>query len=335
QHLRRQAAPGDKIRAFPLLGDWRTLDHERSARSLPGTLSRLALVHSVNVFGSPVLDGVLRGTQIFHAANLVRRAPTRARLTATIHDLTALLMPEVHTQAIAEADDTFAERILKRAHALIAVSENTRADAIRVLGLHPGRIRTIHSGVPASYFDAAPTARAKPYVLYVGTVEPRKNLGTLLDAWGLLVPDVREHFDLIIAGPEGWHSSETMARIRREAVYLGYVPESEMPGLVAGAALFVYPSLYEGFGFPVVQAMAANVAVLCSNTSCLPEIAGGAAALVDPRSVAEISAQLRRLLESPEERKRLAQLGRIQAERYRWERCAAESLDFFRNVSGD
>jgi len=203
-----------------------------------------------------------------------------------------------------------------------------------MLGLRPDRIRTIYSGVPAAYFDATPRPRSKPYVLYVGTVEPRKNLGTLLDAWGALNPDLRRSFDLIIAGPEGWHSSATMARIRAEAVYLGYVPETEMPGLIAGATLFVYPSLYEGFGFPVVQAMAANVPVLCSNTSCLPEIAGGGAALADPRSVAEIAAQLNRLLESPEERTRLAQLGRAQAEKYKWDRCAAESLDFFREVAG-
>ena len=334
RHLRRQAGPQDEIRAFPLIGDWDVLDHEHSAISMPATVSRLALLHSVNVFGSGILDRILGDAQVFHVANLVRRAPTRARLTATIHDLTALIMPAVHTQAIARADDIFAERILKRADGLIAVSENTRQDAIRMLGIQPGRIRTIYSGVPAEYFDARPSQRAKPYVLYVGTVEPRKNLDTLLDAWRGLQTDLREHFDLIIAGPEGWHSSDTMARIRQEAIYLGYVPENEMPGLIAGAALFVYPSLYEGFGFPVVQAMAANVPVLCSNTSCLPEIAGEAAALVDPRSASEITAQLTRLLQSSAERTRLAQLGRVRAECFKWERCAAESLEFFREVAG-
>src|SRR6185295_12240714 len=270
KHLRREAGSDDEIRAFPLVREWEFLDHEHSALPMPATACRLALLHSVNVFGSGILDRVLGDTQIFHAGNLVRRAPTRARLTATIHDLTALIMPQVHTQAIAEADNTFAERILKRAAGLIAVSENTRQDAIRMLGLNPARIRTIHSGVPAAYFDATPRARNKPYVLYVGTIEPRKNLVTLLDAWGAVTPDLREPFDLVIAGLQGWHSSATMARIRSESVYLGYVPETEMPGLIAGATLFVYPSLYEGFGFPVVQAMAANVPVLCSNTSCLP-----------------------------------------------------------------
>jgi len=233
------------------------------------------------------------------------------------------------------ADKTFAERILRSANGLIAVSENTRQDAIRLLGIAPEKVRTIHSGVAEEYFDAPPRARAKPYVLYVGTIEPRKNLDTLLDAWLSLRPDIREHFDLVIAGPEGWNSSATMSRIRQEAAYAGYVPEAEMPGLVAGAALFVYPSLYEGFGFPVVQAMAANVAVLSSRTSCLPEIAGEGAIYVDPRSASEIATQLTKLLESPGERARLAQLGRARAERYRWERCAKESLAFFREIAAN
>jgi len=339
--LRQEAArekSGETIHAFPLLGEWESLDHERSAMSPASTMVRLALLHSVNIVGRPVLDRVLRGAQVFHAGNLVRRAPGRARLTATIHDLTSWIMPEVHTRATARADQAFAERILKQADGLIAVSDHTRQDAIRMLGIRPERIRTIHSGIAAEFFDAPPHSqakrRAKPYVLFVGTVEPRKNLDTLLDAWRSVAPDVRERFDLVIAGPEGWDSAATMARVRRETDYLGYVPEAELPGLVAGASLFVYPSLYEGFGFPVVQAMAANVAVLSSRTSCLPEVAGDAAAFVDPRSASEMAAQLTRLLESPQERSRLARLGRVRAECYRWERCARESLEFFRGIAG-
>jgi alpha-1,3-rhamnosyl/mannosyltransferase len=334
RHLRAQAAPSDNIRAFPMLKDWTHLDHEHSALPLAPTILRLGLLHSANVLGPPILDLLLRGTDVFHASNLVRQAPSKSRLTATIHDLTSWIMPEVHTQSTLRADRTFKERILRRADGLIAVSENTRQDAIRLLRIEPERIRTIHSGVAEQYFDAKPSARAKPYVLFVGTVEPRKNLDTLLDAWRSVKPDVREHFDLVIAGPPGWNSAATMARIRQEATYLGYVPEADMPGLVAGASLFVYPSLYEGFGFPLVQAMAANVPALVSRTSCLPEIAGDAAAFIDPLSPSEMAAQLTRLLESPAERSQLAQLGRARAECYRWERCARESLAFFREIVG-
>ena len=332
--LRQQSGASDDIRAFPLLKTWSSLDHEHSALPLAPTILRLGLLHGANVLGPAILDLLLGPTDVFHAGNLVRQAPGKARLTATIHDLTSWIMPEVHTQSTLRADRTFEERILKRADGLIAVSENTRQDAIRLLKIKPERIRTIHSGVAEQYFDARPSARAKPYVLFVGTVEPRKNLDTLLDAWRSVKPDLREHFDLVIAGPEGWNSAGTMARIRQEAAYLGYVPELDMPGLVAGASLFVYPSLYEGFGFPLVQAMAANVAVLASRVSCLPEIGGEAAAYVDPRSPSEMADQLTKLLESPEERARLAQLGRARAECYRWERCAQESLTFFREIAG-
>jgi len=334
RHLRQQAAPGDQIHAFPLLDAWAGLDHEHSALSLPSTLGRLAMLHSANLLGRPLLERMLGETEVFHAGNLVRQVPRRPRLTATIHDLTSWIMPDVHTRSTLRADRSFAERILKRADGLIAVSENTRQDAIRMLGIRPEKIRTIHSGVAEEYFDAPPQQRVKPYVLFVGTVEPRKNLDTLLDAWRLLKPDVRERFDLMIVGPQGWDSSGTVARVRQEANYLGYVAEAELPGVVAGAYLFVYPSLYEGFGFPLVQAMAANVAVLSSRTSCLPEIAADAAVYVDPRSPSDMAAQLTRLLESPEERSRLAQLGRARAECYRWEQCARESLKFFREIAG-
>ena len=333
-HLRRQAAPGEEIAAYPFLHHLGQLNHERWALSLPAAALRLALVHAVNWLGPAALDGVVSGSDIFHASNLAHHAPRRARLTATVHDLTTFLMPELHTAGNIRADRTFSEQILRRANGLIAVSENTRQDAIRVLGISPERVTTIYSGVAQEYFDAAPAARAKQYALYVGAIEPRKNLETLLDAWQLLRADLREVFDLAIAGPMGWAPKATRERIRTEATHLGYVPEADLPGLVAGAAVFVYPSLYEGFGFPVAQAMAAGAPVVTSNTSCLPEITGDAAALVDPRSAGEIAAALARLLESPTLRAELSESGRQRAQRYRWETCAAQSLEFFRQIAG-
>ncbi len=333
-HLRRQAAPGEEIAAYPFLGDLGALNHEARSLSLPAAALRLALMHAVNLLGPAALDAVTSGSDIFHASNLSHHAPRRARLTATMHDLTTFLMPELHTAGNIRADRTFSEQILRRAAGLIAVSENTRQDAIRVLGIPPERIATIYSGVAQEYFDAPPSRRARPYALYVGAIEPRKNLETLLDAWRLLRADLREAFDLVIAGPMGWAHKATRERIRAEAVYLGYVPEADLPGLVAGAAVFVYPSLYEGFGFPVAQAMAAGAPVVTSNTSCLPEITGGAAALVDPRSAGEIAAALARLFESPTLRVELSQRGRQRAQRYRWEACAAQSLEFFRKIAG-
>jgi glycosyltransferase involved in cell wall biosynthesis len=331
RHLRKQGAD---IGAFPYLDDFGKLDHEASALSRPATMARFALIKSMNEIAFPPLDWLIRDADIFHATNLLRRAPRRAKLTATIHDLTCWLMPEVHTAGNVKADREFADRILRRADGVIAVSENTRQDAIRLLGISPDRIQTIHSGIAENYFDAVPMLGKRPYVLHVGTIEPRKNIDTLLDAWALLKPSLRDEFDLLIAGPRGWNADRTFARIEREAKYLGYVPEGDLPGLVAGAAVFVYPSLYEGFGFPVAQAMAAAVPVLTSNNSCLPEIMGDAAILIDPMSAAGIASALARMLESESLLADLAARGRTRADLFRWEKCATQSLQFFRSVCG-
>jgi alpha-1,3-rhamnosyl/mannosyltransferase len=331
RHLRQQGAD---VGAFPFLDDLGGLDHEASALSRPATMARLALIKSMNDANFPRLDWLIRGADVFHATNLMRRSPQRVKLTATVHDLTCWLMPEVHTPANVRADREFAETILRRAGGLIAVSENTRQDAIRVLGIAPDRIRTIYSGIADEYFQAKAIPRAKPYALFVGTIEPRKNLDVLLDAWALLKPSLRGEFDLLVAGPRGWSSDRTFARIEREAKYLGYVPEKDLPGLTAGATLFAYPSLYEGFGFPVAQAMAAGAPVITSNNSCLPEIVADAAVLVDPRSSSEVAAAMTRLFESESLRTGLAARGRKRAEEFRWEKCATESLHFFRSVCG-
>ncbi|HLW77668.1 MAG TPA: glycosyltransferase family 1 protein [Bryobacteraceae bacterium] len=331
RHLRAQAG-GDEIRAFPYLKDFGKLDHENSTLSRWQTIPRLVLLYLTR--DSTFLDWMMGGTDIFHASNQVRRKPRGVKLTATIHDLTCWLMPELHTRGNILADQTWAHRVLRRADRLIAVSENTRQDAIRLLDIPPDRIQTIYSGIAQEYFDAPPTERQRPYALYVGTIEPRKNIDKLLDAWKALRADLRDRFELVIAGPQGWGSQATMQRVRAESTYLGYVPEADLPGLIAGASVFVYPSLYEGFGFPVAQALAARAPVLTSNNSSLREIAAGVAQLVDPQSSSEIAGGLTRLLESESLRGDLARRGRQRAENFRWETCAAQSLDFFRGVLG-
>lgn len=340
--LRAQAGE-DAVRAFPAIGPLGELHHDRSMLSALQTYPRIALLHGAN-YVSGVLDAALHGIDLFHASNQVRRAPQRTKLTATIHDLTCWLMPELHTAANVRADQEFADRVLKKADALIAVSENTRQDAIRLLGLPPEKIRTIYSGVDERFFAVSDAEAmrvrqahglAKPYVLFVGTVEPRKNLDLLLNAWTGISPDLREAYELVIAGPIGWAAAETGARLRSGLPgvrYLGYFPEADLPGLTKGATMFAYPSLYEGFGFPVAQAMACGVPVLTSDASCLPEVTERWAVLVDPRSEAELCDGLGRLLTSATTRETLARQGRRTAERYRWQQCAQESWELFASV---
>jgi alpha-1,3-rhamnosyl/mannosyltransferase len=328
-----QLAGNEQILTFPRLDKLAPLNHERSILTPSETFPKLALLHFANL-SSTLAGWATPKADVFHVSNQIRNPPKKTKLTATIYDLTCRLMPELHTAANIQADESLARNVLQKADALIAISENTRSDAIRLLDLDPERVQVIYPGVPEVYFGAQPRPAGHPYVLYVGTIEPRKNVDTLLDAWQGF--RLRNDFDLVIVGSKGWGSEKTMARLgsRPQGVrYLGYVGEDELPGLTAGATAFLYPSLYEGFGFPVAQAMAAGVPVITSNSSCLPEIAGQGALLVDPRSTIEIQAALEKLLTSQSLCDKLGSAGTDLARRYRWDACARQSLQFFRRLS--
>ena len=331
EHL-RSAARNETIRAFPFFDRLGALNHEHSTLSAGQTYPRILALHLAN---NGLVDWFTRGADIFHMSNQVRRVPRKPKITATLHDFTCWLMPELHTAGNIQADRNFALHVLKRADRLIAVSENTRQDAIRLLGIDPARIDVIYSGVTQVFFDAQPAPSARPYALFVGTIEPRKNVEVLLDAWQS--SHLWRDFDLKIAGPAGWSSKKVLARLAERppgVEYLGYIAEDELPGLTAGASVFVYPSLYEGFGFPVAQAMAAAVPVITSSVSCLPEVVGEGGVFVDPRSSEELSQALKTMLTSPTLLQQYGQAGRRRAERYRWETCATQSLTFFHNVLG-
>ena len=337
-HLRLQAGR-DSIHTFPHLSHLGPLDHNASVAGGPRTAAGLGVLALSNYTPLPVIDWLTGGADVFHASVLVRRPPRRARLTATIHDMTAWTMPELHLAANRRAESSFAE-IARAAARLIAVSQCTKDDAVRVLGLAPDKITVIHSGVADAFFDppadAVKSVRARyrltrPFVLFVGTIEPRKNVDTLIAAFAGLPKSIRDEYELVVAGPMGWAAPETRARLA-SARYLGYIPEVDLAPLTAAATVFAYPSLYEGFGFPVAQAMAAGAAVITSNVSSLPEIGGDGVLTVDPRSEHELREALSRILLGSDLRADLARRGRDRAERFRWPVCAARSLEFFHSL---
>ncbi|MBL8237428.1 MAG: glycosyltransferase family 4 protein [Bryobacterales bacterium] len=340
-HALQRNSSEHSVAAYPFIRNVGALTHESSVMSLAHTAPRIVWLLASNRIA--LTRKLAAGkANVFHVTNQVHAGVKGMALTATVHDMTCWLTPEFHTPDNIKADKRFAERILTKADGLIAVSENTRQDAIRVLGLNPDKVVTIHSGVPDAYFSVTETDAlrvkhqlklVKPFILHIGTVEPRKNLDALLDAYLLLPESVREGVDLVFAGPMGWAASTTSQRILSGLPgvrYLGYVPERDLPGLTKAASVFAYPSLYEGFGFPVAQAMAAGVPVLTSNNSCLPEITGAGAVHVDPRSPSEIRDGLDRLLISPEA---VAAAGRLKAQEYRWDRCAIRSWQFFQQFA--
>jgi glycosyltransferase involved in cell wall biosynthesis len=344
-HMRRMAGAHEVI-AWPYLDPGDDYSHEKSIVSPAETLARLLLLHAANGARLPLLDWIGTPADVFHTSQQLRNPPRRCKLSATIHDVTCWLLPETHSRRNVKSSLWFAEHVMRRADGLIAVSENTLRDAVRVLRVPQERIEAIYPGVSPAFFQAGPKeARqvatkyglSKPYALFVGTIEPRKNVGTLLDAWLRMSPDLRERFDLVAAGPWGWGEPHTLERLRSSGGsvrYLGYIPEPDLPGLTAGARLLAYPSLYEGFGFPLAQAMAAGVPVVTSNVSSMPEVAGDGGILVDPRSPSEIASVLTRLLESHDLREKLSERARARASLYSWETSAQQSLAFFRRLAG-
>ncbi|HYZ85915.1 MAG TPA: glycosyltransferase family 1 protein [Bryobacteraceae bacterium] len=337
-------APELQVSAFPLIQDIGDLNHERSVASRAGTIARIGLLHATNVLGGPLMNWAAGDADVFHASNQVHKPPRGKLLTATLYDMTCLLMPENHTAANVRAERNYAEHVLKRANGLIAISEHTKRDTVRLLGICDSKISVVYPGVPDVYFrDLSDEVRrvkhslklTKPYALIVGTIEPRKNVDMLLDAWAKLPRDIREAWELIVAGPEGWAHSKTLARLRSApdgVRYLGYVAERDLPALTAGSDLFVYPSFYEGFGFPAAQAMAAGVPLITSNVSSLPEVAQDAGILIDPKSVEGLRAALLQAITSPVKRAEMSRRGREIAREYTWQQAARKSAFFFENL---
>lgn len=340
------SATQDSIRLFPFFGGLTDLNHQSSSAGRWRTSLGALAVHFSNIGWNPVLEATGCLADVFHASQHLHNPPRRAaRLTATIYDMTCWLMPKVHLPANVAATRRYGEKVLRRAAGCIAISERSKWDAAEILKLPADRIEVIYPGVAEEFFTAGrPEAQAaarryrleEPYLLYVGAIEPRKNVDRLLDAYRSIKESVRKEHELVVAGPLGWCSDATRDRLRSPGPgirYLGYVPEGDLPGLTAGAAAFVYPSLYEGFGLSLVQAMACGVPAIASRCSSLGEVAGEDAILVDPGSKDALAAAIERLLLSASLREDLGRRGRSRAASFRWERNARESLAFFHKVA--
>jgi glycosyltransferase involved in cell wall biosynthesis len=224
---------------------------------------------------------------------------------------------------------------VRRASGFLAISQATADALTKRFPAAAGRTTVAPLGVTPALstdLDADEAATLPPpgFVLSVGTLEPRKNLPRLVAAYRELDEDLRRAHPLVVVGAMGWQTGETLEALRslgEDCVMLGRVSDEALAELYRRCAVFCYPSLGEGFGLPVLEAMAAGAAVLTSNTSSLPEVGGEAAAYADPYDVHEISGQLESLLRSPERRAELGQLGRERAEQFSWERFAEITLE--------
>ena len=268
---------------------------------------------------------------VLHSPDYIPPFARNCRSVVTIHDLAFLRWPELLTPDSRAYFNGHIERAVASAEAIIAVSQATKQDLVDLLGVSPDKVRVIYE---AAGFDATsdPPRENMPedYVLFVGTFEPRKNLPRLIEAFAR----VRERGykgKLVLAGTPGWLAKEALDAVERHSADV--LVRGVDPRVYGPARALALPSLYEGFGLPLLEAMSNGVPVLTSNVSSLPEIAGDAALLVDPLDVDAIADGLWQLLTDSELGSRLAARGRARAAEFSWERAARETLDVYHSLA--
>ncbi len=274
-----------------------------------------------------------RGAALYHGLN--QRLPAmRLRATAvTFHDLFVMTgdysTPEFRARFTAQAQDA-----ARRADAIIAVSEFTKRQVVGLLGTPAARVRVVHHGARRLEF---PNMAREPVILHVGALQKRKNIARLVEAFEAL----DENWRLVLAGAgmAGFGAAEILDRIARSPAQArismpGYITPAELAGWYARATVFAFPSLDEGFGMPLLEAMAAGTPMLASNRSALPEVAGDAALLVDPEDTAALTAALRQLTSDAELRADLARRGKARVQDFTWEKAVRETWNVYRELLG-
>ena len=253
----------------------------------------------------------------------------------TVHDLAIYLRPEWFPPGQPFSTRIVVPRSIERADSVIAVSRNTARDLERIFELPADRVDVIPEGVSAAFqpLPPEPLAEARQrydlperFILFVGTLEPRKNLATLVDAWEALPKSDRP--DLVVAGGWGWRTEalrERLSRVGSGLRRLGSVPYADLPALYNLATLLAHPAHYEGFGLTPLEAMACGTPVVCSNAASLPEVVGPAALTVPPDAAEAWTEALRRLLQEPELGASLRTQGLLRAAEFTWERAARQT----------
>ena len=296
-------------------------------------------------FRAPALDRVVKGCDIYHVSEISIPPVKKAKRVAFVHDLTTLLFPQFHVPSNVFVHRQRFER-LSEVDAILTNSETTKRDIVDHLKISSEKIHVTHLGAdevfrPMPKEGIHPVLERhgiqQPYLLFVGTLEPRKNLETLILAFNRLKEKDHISHQLVLAGQKGWLCEPILRAIEASPYHsdilrTNYLAEGDLPALMNGAEVFVYPSFYEGFGLPVLEAMQCGTPVVTSNVSSLPEVGGDACLYVDPHSVEEIADRIRMVLTDSNLQKSMSEKGIVQAKHFSWEKCARETLRVYENL---
>ena len=316
---------------------------DRAPVELPRRIA--TLYPSWDLFGRPALPDELASCDVVHATNHAAIAPAGRgqKLVVTVHDLAFERFPSAFPRNWRWLFRAGVRAAVRRADAILTPSRSTAEDLLSRSRVDPSKLHVVPLAAslevgaddPEAVLDRLRVRR--PYVLFVGTLEPRKNVVRLVRAYRRLASGGSPH-SLVLAGPLGWGSEPLLRELKLsgsgEVVMTGALTPEELDAMYRGADAFCYPSLYEGFGLPVIEAMARGVPTVASSTSSIPEVAGDAALLVDPLNVRDISDALQRVLGSPELAGDLSRRGRAQSERFSWDESARGTLRVYEHVMG-
>lgn len=277
-----------------------------------------------------------------HTLPIIRK--TGLKTVVTVHDLGSEYLPKMH-QLKQRSYLSFIQKVqLKGVTHLIAVSNATKNDLVKKIGIDPKKITVIYEGYDKQIFKQMKNdilvdslkyynLQPKGYFLFVGTIQPRKNLERIIWAFSKL----KRSFNLVIIGKKGWLSDEiyvlpSRLNIEKKVKFLDYVPSKYLPSIYSGAAALIFPSLFEGFGLPILEAQACGCPVLTSNLSSMPEVAGKAAIFVDPLKIDDIVKGMKKM-QDVRYRSQLTKKGLENVKRFSWEKCARETLDLLEKIA--
>jgi glycosyltransferase involved in cell wall biosynthesis len=282
----------------------------------------------------------IQSLPIFRRSNL--------KTAITIHDLAFKYFPQDFKIKDFYKIDSFSDYAIRHADKIIAISESTKKDILKFYPeIKENKIKVIYHGFDQKIFARERNLEAEQklknqlgvkmgYILYTGAIQPRKNIGLLIDAFNILRQSGAFQGSLVLAGEKAWLSEDTLKKAKNspfaaQIKLLGKVKFSDLGVLYRGANVFAFPSLYEGFGLPILEALASKIPVICAKNSSLPEVAGDAALYFENNNAADLAQKIEQILKNTELKKDLIQKGLIQLQKFSWEKCAKETLEFLRS----
>lgn len=302
---------------------------------------------ALSLFTSSLHTPLEEQLDLFHATDHLVPRFNKIPVIATLHDALILKHPEWFDARFRRLKNFIRKRSMQWAKHVITISHSMEKEAIELWGIKPEKLSVIYNGLSDNWFKPVPLEKQQEtiarlgipekFILVAGTLQPKKNVPRIIEAFLALPADFRKEFPLVIVGKDGWNSKESLAAIQKltsehAGFWLRYLPDDDLQTLFQAAHTYLHPSLHEGFGLTILQAFASGTPTLTSNITAMPEIAGDAALLVDPYSVDEIKNGITKLVLQTSLRQELLRKGLLRAREFTWKKCAEETVKIYQRV---